>query len=96
MNIPIFPLLILGGGYTGLVIYRQASLLKRQLAVSSREPEEHLIGIPPKQRIFFDLRQEKSWSLLPEAADVIWTFPAIASGRSQAGRESTARTRWPT
>ncbi|MBI3353225.1 MAG: hypothetical protein HY036_11700 [Nitrospirae bacterium] len=76
MNIPIIPLLILGGGYTGQVIYRQASLLRRPLLISSRKPEEHLIGIPPKQRIFFDLHQEKSWDLLPEKADLIWTFPA--------------------
>ena len=76
MNGPTIPLLILGGGYTGRIIYRQASLLKRPLLVSSRDPEKHLAGIPGEERIFFDLLQEKSWSLLPETADVIWTFPA--------------------
>ncbi|MHB8482505.1 MAG: Rossmann-fold NAD(P)-binding domain-containing protein [Nitrospiria bacterium] len=77
MKGPIIPLLILGGGYTGRVIYRQASLLKHPLLVSSRKPETQLAGIPGEERLFFDLRQENSWSLLPEAADVIWAFPAV-------------------
>ena len=72
-----YPLLILGGGYTGQIIYQQASLSERPVLISSREPDVRLTPIPLKHRLFFNLQEEKSWNLLPERADVIWTFPAI-------------------
>jgi hypothetical protein len=70
-------LLILGGGYTGRVIFRQAASTQRSVLISSRNPEKHLTGIPPQQRVFFDLLLPETWEHIPAGADLIWTFPPI-------------------
>ncbi len=70
-------LLILGGGYTGRVIFRQADSTQWSVLISSRNPEKHLTGIPPQQRVFFDLLLPETWSHIPAGADLIWTFSPI-------------------
>ncbi len=70
------PLIILGGGFTGKVIYCQALKLQRPLFITSRNPELHLQSFPKSDRIGFDLENPESWNNLPEKGDLIWTFPA--------------------
>lgn len=69
------PLIILGGGFTGKMIYRQGLGLGRPIYITSRNPKLHLHSFPEKSRIWFDLEIEKSWENLPKKADIIWTFP---------------------
>ncbi len=71
------PLIILGTGYTGRVLFRQARAEGRIVFAASRAPETHLLDIPPEQRLRFDLDHDETWSAIPAQADVVWTFPAV-------------------
>jgi len=70
-------LVILGTGYTGRVLFRQARAEGRIVFAASRAPETHLLVIPPEQRLRFDLDHDETWSAIPAQADVVWTFPAV-------------------
>lgn len=69
------PLIILGGGFTGKEIYRQAVKEHRKVLITSRSPQLHLQSIPENDQIFFDLEKVDSWNLLPEKGEGIWCFP---------------------
>jgi hypothetical protein len=71
------PLIILGGGFTGKVIYRQALKSQRPLFITSRSPELHLQSFPENARIRFDLEKPESWINLPEKGEAIWSLPII-------------------
>jgi hypothetical protein len=79
MKTPTVPIVILGGGYTGKVIYRQALESVRRTFITSRDPNNHLTPFTEKHRIWFDLDKRESWNNLPKLSDVIWTFPAISA-----------------
>src|SRR6266545_6738866 len=70
-------LIILGTGYTGRVLFRQARAAGRIVFAASRAPETNLPDIPPEQRLVFDLDRAGTWEALPAQADAVWTFPAI-------------------
>lgn len=70
-------LVILGTGYTGRVLFRQARAAGRIVFAASRTPDTNLQGIPPEQRLRFDLDRAETWETLPPRSDVIWTFPAV-------------------
>jgi len=70
------PLVILGGGYTGKVIWKHAVTSGRPVRITSREPDRNLESIPIDVRIRFELERAETWANLPEHARVIWTFPA--------------------
>jgi len=71
------PLIILGTGYTGRVLFRQARAGGRIVFAASRHPENHLTGIPPEQRLRFDFHDERTWRALPAQADAVLTFPPV-------------------
>ena len=73
---PSQPLVILGGGYTGRVIFRIASQQGRTGIVSSRDPDHQLKDVPASSHVRFDLKDQSSWNHLPPEADLVWTFPA--------------------
>lgn len=79
MKTPIVPIVILGGGYTGKVIYRQALESGRRTFITSRDPKNHLASFSEKDRIWFDLDHRESWNNIPNLSDVIWTFSAISA-----------------
>ena len=70
-------LVILGTGYTGRVLFRQARAEGRIVFAASRTPETHLLDIPPEQRLLFDLDHHETWNAIPTQADAVWTFPAV-------------------
>jgi len=67
---------ILGAGYTGRVLFRQARAEGHVVFAASRNPETNLPGIPPEQRLRFDLDHDETWKAIPDQADAVWTFPA--------------------
>ncbi len=69
-------LVILGAGYTGRVLYRQAHEAGFHVFATSRRPEAHLAHVPPSARLVFDLARRETWDSLPRGASVIWCFPA--------------------
>lgn len=71
------PLVILGTGYTGRVLFRQAVAAGRIVFAASRAPETNLQGVPPEQRLRFDLERSETWEGIPAQADVVWTFPTV-------------------
>lgn len=71
------PLVILGAGYTGRQVYRQAIEGGWQVFVTSRSPHLHLCDIPPEHRLQFDLAQAETWSTIPDPANLLWCFPAV-------------------
>ncbi len=75
------PLIILGTGYTGRVLFRQARSEGRLVFAASRAPETNLKGIPPEQRLRFDFGQDETWDAIPTQADTVWTFPAVPPDR---------------
>ncbi|MBI1822499.1 MAG: hypothetical protein HY200_01435 [Nitrospirae bacterium] len=81
MKTSSLPLVILGGGFTGKVIFHQAVPFSRPLLITSRNPAFHLQSFHARNRIWFDLENPKSWDSLPEKGDVIWTFPANSPER---------------
>lgn len=70
------PLIVLGSGYTGLLLHKMGTLQGRTVRASSRNPLTNLAGIPSEQRMMFDLEQPSTWENLPKGADLIWCFPA--------------------
>lgn len=70
-------LVILGTGYTGRVLFRQARAEGRIVFAASRTPETNLLDIPPEQRLLFDLDHRETWNAIPTQADAVWTFPAV-------------------
>ncbi|MCP9464708.1 MAG: hypothetical protein NNA25_07925 [Nitrospira sp.] len=70
------PLVILGAGYTGRVVYEKG--IARGLAVlaTSRHPDHHLPSIPPEHRVRFDLGDWTTWRNLPSDCHLLWCFPA--------------------
>jgi nucleoside-diphosphate-sugar epimerase len=51
---------------------------------TSRNPLNNLAGIPPEQRLMFDLEQPSTWLNIPVGADLIWCFPATPLEQVQA------------
>jgi hypothetical protein len=78
------PLIVLGSGYTGLVIHRLGTLQGRTVHATSRSPLTNLAGIPSEQRLQFDLEQPSTWPNIPPGADLIWCFPATPLEQVQA------------
>ena len=74
---PLSSLVILGTGYTGRVLFRQARAEGRIVFAASRTPETNLLDIPPEQRLLFDLDHHETWNAIPTQADAVWTFPAV-------------------
>jgi len=75
------PLIILGAGYTGRVLYRQARAEGRLVFAASRHPDRRLQAIPPEQRLRFDLDARETWEAIPVRSDAVWTFPATPPDR---------------
>ncbi|TAJ10426.1 MAG: hypothetical protein EPO61_03020 [Nitrospirae bacterium] len=71
------PVVILGAGYTGLVIHALGTALGLTVLAGSRSPHEHLTSIPRSQRLRFDLEQPQTWADIPEQARLVWCFPAV-------------------
>ena len=78
------PLVLLGSGYTGLVLYRMGASQGRTVHATSRNPLTNLVGIPSEQRLQFDLEQPSTWENIPTGADLIWCFPATPLEQVQA------------
>ena len=78
------PLIVLGSGYTGLVLHRTGTLQGRTVHATSRNPLTNLAGIPSEQRMMFDLEQPSTWENIPVGADLIWCFPATPLEQVQA------------
>ncbi|MDN5942480.1 MAG: hypothetical protein L0H94_11410 [Nitrospira sp.] len=78
------PLVVLGAGYTGLVLHRTGPSQGRIVHATSRNPMTNLVGIPSEQRLKFDLEQPSTWQNIPPSADLIWCFPATPLEQVQA------------
>ncbi|RPH79481.1 MAG: hypothetical protein EHM80_07755, partial [Nitrospiraceae bacterium] len=78
------PLVVLGSGYTGLVLHRMGTSQGRTVHATSRSPLDNLAGIPSKQRRQFNLEQPSTWMNIPAGADFIWCFPATPLEQVQA------------
>ena len=78
------PLVLLGSGYTGLVLHRIGTLQGRTVHATSRSPLTNLAGIPSELRLQFDLEQPSTWGNIPAGADLIWCFPATPLEQVQA------------
>ncbi len=87
---PLPPLVVLGAGYTGGVLYRLAAEQGRRILASSRSPDARLRHIPLPHRLLFDLARPDTWLNLPSGADVIWCFPAVPLSAVQAWVEQVA------
>jgi nucleoside-diphosphate-sugar epimerase len=74
---PLATLIVLGAGYTGRVLFRQARAEGRIVFAASRTPDTSLMDIPPEQRLRFDLDRDDTWDAVPPKADAVWTFPAV-------------------
>jgi nucleoside-diphosphate-sugar epimerase len=70
------PLIVLGSGYTGHVLYSRGAAQGRTILATSRNPLRHLAEVPSKQRVMFDLEQPTTWMNIPTGADPVWCFPA--------------------
>ncbi|MEK7762579.1 MAG: hypothetical protein AAB433_13450 [Nitrospirota bacterium] len=77
-------LIVLGSGYTGLVLHRMGASRGRTIYATSRTPLNNLAGIPSEQRLQFDLEQPSTWENIPAGADLIWCFPATPLEQVQA------------
>ncbi len=81
---PTSPLVVLGSGYTGLVLHRTGTSQGLTVYASSRNPLNNLAGIPSEQRLRFDLEDPSTWGNIPIGADLIWCFPATPLEQVQA------------
>ena len=72
-----YPLVILGAGYTGIQVYRQAIEAGWHVLATSRSPHIHLHNILPEHRLHFDLTQTGTWGNIPDQGHLIWCFPII-------------------
>jgi hypothetical protein len=70
------PLIVLGSGYTGDVLYGTGTSKGRTVHATSRNPQNNLVNIPSNRRLQFDLEQSSTWGNIPASADLIWCFPA--------------------
>jgi hypothetical protein len=70
------PLIVLGSGYTGLLLHRMGTSHGRTVHATSRRPLTNLAAIPSEQHLQFDLGQPSTWENIPAGADLIWCFPA--------------------
>lgn len=78
------PLIVLGSGYTGLVLLRMGTSQGRNVYATSRNPLSNLVDIPSDQRLSFDLEQPLTWENIPKGADLVWCFPATPLEEVQA------------
>lgn len=78
------PFVVLGSGYTGLVLHRMGASQGRTIHATSRNPLENLAVIPSGQCLQFDLEQPLTWEHIPPGADLIWCFPATPLEQVQA------------
>jgi hypothetical protein len=78
------PLVVLGSGYTGLVLHRTGTTQGRTVHATSRNPLHNLASIPSEQRLTFDLEDPSTWPNIPVGADLIWCFPATPLEQVQA------------
>ena len=78
------PLVVLGSGYTGLVLHRVGTSQGRSVHATSRNPLSNLASIPSEQRLKFDLEDPSTWPNIPAGADLIWCFPATPLEQVQA------------
>ena len=78
------PLVVLGSGYTGLLLHRMGTSQGRTVHATSRNPLTNLANVPSKQRLRFDLEQPSTWPNIPAGADLIWCFPAAPLKQVQA------------
>ncbi|MDE3041057.1 MAG: hypothetical protein KGJ82_10850 [Nitrospirota bacterium] len=78
------PLVVLGSGYTGRMLYRIGTSQGWTVHATSRNPLNNLAGIPSEQRMRFDLEQPSTWRNIPAGADLLWCFPATPLERVQA------------
>jgi len=77
-------LVVLGSGYTGRALHKMGTSQGRTVHATSRIPLNNLAGIPPKQRLRFDLEQPSTWLNIPAGTDLIWCFPATPLEQVQA------------
>lgn len=70
-------LIILGSGYTARFLVPLAARQYPTVLATSREPGKNLVHLAPDQRIQFNLAQPHTWAAIPDAADLLWCFPAI-------------------
>lgn len=70
------PLVVLGSGYTGHVLYSMGAAQGLTVLATSRNPLRHLAEVPSEQRVTFDLEQPATWMNIPTGADLVWCFPA--------------------
>jgi len=77
-------LVVLGSGYTGLVLHRTGTSEGRTVHATSRNPLHNLTSIPSEQRLTFDLEDPSTWLNIPAGADLIWCFPATPLEQVQA------------
>ena len=75
--------MVLGSGYTGLVLYRMGASQGLTVHATSRNPLNNLPNIPSDQRLRFDLDQPSTWENIPAGADLIWSFPATPLAQVQ-------------
>ncbi len=78
------PLVVLGSGYTGLVLHRTGTSQGWTVHATSRHPLNNLADIPSEQRLQFDLEAPSTWGNIPAGADLIWCFPATPLEQVQA------------
>lgn len=84
------PVVILGAGYTGLVIHALGTAMGLTVLAGSRSPHEHLASILASQRLLFDLEQPQTWANIPERARLVWCFPAVPETLVQGFAERVA------
>jgi nucleoside-diphosphate-sugar epimerase len=70
------PLVILGTGYTGRSVYEREQARGLVVFATSRDPDRHLLYVPPERRIRFDLADRTTWRNLPRDSNLLWCFPA--------------------
>jgi hypothetical protein len=66
---------ILGAGYLARFMPSLTNFYRNVLQ-TSRDPDHHLIRLPQKLRLRFDLADANTWSQIPCDADLLWCFPA--------------------
>ncbi|MCP9447612.1 MAG: hypothetical protein NNA22_08595, partial [Nitrospira sp.] len=70
------PLVILGAGYTGRLVYEKGTARGRIVLAASRTPRHRLDFVPLDRRLRFDLEDRTTWRNLPPLCDLLWCFPA--------------------
>ena len=78
------PLVVLGSGYTGRVLYKTGASQGWTVYATSRNPLNNLMDIPSEHRLMFDLDRPSTWRNIPMDTDLIWCFPATPLEQVQA------------